>query len=93
MGWHASNDGGDALIEEGHCSGRVDERYEGLSQLLAEARLQWCESSKLGGKGENPLVSGRAGMVCGLTSLIILISIQLLVDEVISLKKIGARER
>ena len=44
---HSRDDSGDALVEEGHGCGAVDEAGEGLYQLLPQPRLQWSESAKL----------------------------------------------
>ena len=44
---HANNDGGDALVEQGHGCGGVNERDERFHQFLAQPRLQRSQRSKL----------------------------------------------
>ena len=43
----ARHHGADALVQEGHGRGAVDEVGEGLDQLLPQSRLQWSQSTKL----------------------------------------------
>lgn len=78
----------------------MDEVGERLNQLLAQPGLQGGESTELGEQqeGQQPLThmtSRRAPphTAPGLASLMIFMRTQLLVDEVMSLKKRGARDR
>ena len=47
MAGEASDDRADALIEEGHGCGAVDEIGEGLNQFLPQSGLQRSQHAKL----------------------------------------------
>ena len=49
---YASDDGGDALVEQGHGRGAVDQTGHGLHQLLTQSRLQGGQGTELGWRRE-----------------------------------------
>ena len=59
---HPGDHGGDALVEQRHGSGGVDEGGEWLCQFLGQSRLQGSECSKLhadvGGEGGGNYYNG-----------------------------------
>ena len=94
----ADDAGLDALVEKGHGRGGVDEVGQRLHQALGQPLLQRSKRSKLfvkksGGSLEVNRNSSKKRMSWAATSLMILMSIQLLVDDWRILNRVGASGR
>ena len=88
---HTGDDGIDAFVEQRHGRCAVDQICQRFDQFLAETWFKRCQCTKL--FDVNGTNVGAVSSVEILTSLMILIRTQLLVDEVMRRKKIGAKAR